>query len=58
MMRRGEGRCPPQEAGEIEKKDVSVNEDAPTEVEKEVEHEFDKSLPIINFKSYTSDEVD
>jgi len=37
------------EAGEIEKEDVSVGEDTPTEEKKEVEHELDESLPIINF---------
>jgi len=37
------------EAGEIEEEDVSVGEDTPTEEKKEVEHELDESLPIINF---------
>jgi len=45
------------EAGKIEEKDVSVGEDALTEEEQEVEHEFIESLSIINFASCTNDEL-
>ena len=43
-------------AGKI-KEDVSVGEDALTEVEEIIEHELDESLPIINFTPCTNDEL-
>ena len=46
---KGEEDVPLIEAGEIEEEDVSVGEDTPTEEKKEIEHELDESLPIINF---------
>ena len=43
--------------GENDEENFFVSGDAPTEVDEEVEHEFDESLSIINFKSCTSDEL-
>ena len=45
------------EVGKIEEEDVSVSKDASTEEEEEIEHEFNKNLPIFNFASCTSDEL-
>jgi len=41
----------------VQEKHVSVGEDARTEEEEKVKHEFGESLPIINFASCTSDEL-
>ena len=43
--------------GEIEEENVSVSEDAPTEEEKEIDHEFNDSFPIINFAFCMSNRV-
>jgi len=45
------------EAEEIEEDDVSVDENAPTKKEKEIERELDESFSIINFTSCTSDKL-
>ena len=44
------------ETSEIEK-DVSLDENAPIEEEKEIEHKLDESFLIINFTSCTSEEM-